>query len=141
MSDAAFLKQRLMEFQSNLKSDKKFSNKRNKKLQNLLNEPVHVKTNIRVKLPNHFILDITLALREKIEELFKIIYSFLENKTEGCLFKPPFVSKRVDAKLHMCTENDMFDMDWVPCVTLAFKYYDEELNLKKVLIIDQEKYL
>lgn len=61
MSEKQTLQNRLKSYQTLMVNAKKFKSKRNKELENLINEPLNLNTNLIIRLPNKWIVDITIG--------------------------------------------------------------------------------
>lgn len=62
-SEKTDLRNRLKSYQNMMISAKKFKSKRNKELETLMNEPLNLTTNLIIRLPNKWIVDLTIGNR------------------------------------------------------------------------------
>ena len=139
--DKNLLKDRIISFGKAFYNEPKFENKRNKELKQLQNEGLSLKTHLRIKLPNKFIVDIILASRESIQTVFNILFTLLKFKETAVLFNPPLIKNGLTSGSNIASQKNLYDMDWSPNSILVFKYNNEDLNKNEELLLNQKDYM
>lgn len=96
-----------------------------------MKKPLHLETQIKIKLPNNYFIEINFGVREKLKVLFDLLSQILLHD-QYYFFIPPFVNKKIDIR----NGSETFEqLNMVPDATLNLLFYNEELNKQDAVLL------
>ena len=135
--DRAIYMRRVMEFQAQFQKEMTFQSARKREFDELVKSPLVPFTELKIQLPNNFIIQLKMHVLEKFRSVITIVASQLIIKERFFLFIVPMLKDKFWSDDQVIANKTLTELGLIPNASLTLKFHNESLNMIPNMLLNQ----